>query len=99
MPEQWGTSKDVVSRARDKRYNLLSMGREIFGRVGREKGVAVSVAVGAPEFAEIPAVEASYRGGGTEPKITVHASGMTVDIYTGAGSEMIQTIIQTLRSC
>ena len=73
--------------------------REIFGKVGQEKGVAVAVAVGAPEFAEIPAVEASYRGGGTEPKITVHTGGMTVDIYTGAGREMIQTIIEALRSC
>ena len=73
--------------------------REIFGRVGREKGVAVPVAAGAPELAEVPAVEAGSRGGGTEPKITVHTGGMTVDIYTGADPEMIQTIIQTLRSC
>ena len=73
--------------------------REIFGRVGRERGVADSVAVGAPEFAEVPAVEAVHSGGGMETKIRVHSGGMTVDIYRGADTEMIQTIIQALRSC
>ena len=73
--------------------------REIFGRVGREKGEEVTMAAGEPVFAEVPAVEAGYRGGGIETKITVHSGGMMVDIYTGAGPEMIQTIIQTLKSC
>ena len=72
--------------------------REIFGRVGREKGVAVPIAARGPVFAEVPAVQADY-GGGTESKITVHTGGMSVDIYTGADPEMVETIIQALRSC
>ena len=73
--------------------------REIFGRVGRKKNGEIPMAARAPEFAEVPTVEAGYRGSGIETKIRVHSGGMTVDIYRGAGPEMIQTIIQTLRSC
>ena len=73
--------------------------REIFGRVGREKGAAVPIAARGPVFAEVPAVQAGYRGSGTEPKIMVHAGGMTVDIYTGADREMIETVIEALKSC
>ena len=73
--------------------------REIFGRVGREKGGEVRMAAGAPVFAEVPALEAGSRGGGTEPKIRVHTGGMSMDIYVGADTEMIQTIIRALRSC
>ena len=72
--------------------------REIIGRVGREKGAAVPIAARGPVFAEVPAVQAGY-GGGTEPKIRVHTGGMSVDIYTGADPEMVETIIQAMRSC
>ena len=72
--------------------------REIFGRDGGEKGGEVPMAAGGPVFAELPAVQAGY-GGGIDAKIAVHSGGMTVDIYTGADPEMIQTVIQALRSC
>ena len=72
--------------------------REIFGRDGREKSGEIPMAAGGPVFAELPAVQADC-GGGMEPKIAVHTGGMTVEICRGADPEMIQTIMQVLRTC
>ena len=49
--------------------------RELFGKAGREKEEEVPMVVGAPVFAEVPAVQAGYRGDGIEPKITLHTGG------------------------
>ena len=47
-------------------------------------------------FAEIPSREETVPTGGTA-KISL--SGATVEVYPGADSQMIQTILQALRTC
>ena len=72
--------------------------REIFGKVGREKDGEVPTIVGAPVFAELPAVQTAHTGG-ARPMITVRTGGIAVDIYTDADKEMLQNIVQALRTC
>ena len=69
--------------------------REVFSQ---ERCGAVPKAAQGPVFAELPVVQASNRGG-IQPMITVHTGGVTVDLYAGADTKIIETIIQTLRSC
>ena len=96
--ECWSSGKPVKTWCREQGISVTAYyrwEREIFGRVGREKGGEVRMAAGAAVFTEVPAMEAGY----TEPKIRVHTGGMSMDIYAGADTEMIQTIIRALRSC
>ena len=72
--------------------------REIFGRGGQENCGGIPKAAQAPEFAEVPVVQAGCTGG-KQPMVTVHTGGMWVDLYTGADTEIIQTIIEALRTC
>lgn len=48
-------------------------------------------------FAEIPWREETTLNSGATAKISL--SGATVEIYPGADTQMIQTILQTLRTC
>ena len=48
-------------------------------------------------FAEIPSREQTGLCSGATAKISL--SGATVEIYPGADSQMIQTILQALRTC
>ena len=48
-------------------------------------------------FAEIPSREQAGLCSGTTAKISL--PGATVEIYPGADSQMIQTILQALRTC
>ena len=72
--------------------------REIIGRASRGKEGSSSMAVRAPEFAEVPAVQAAQTRG-AQPMIRVHTGGMAVEIYCDADREIIQTVIEALRSC
>ena len=72
--------------------------REIFGKVSQRKDSTISLAGRAPEFAEVPAVQAAHTGG-ARPMITVRTCGIAVDIYSDADKEIIQTIIQIMSSC
>lgn len=51
----------------------------------------------AVRFAEIPRRKEAAWNTGATAKISL--SGATVEIYAGADSQMIQTILQTLRPC
>ena len=48
-------------------------------------------------FAEVPYREETASNSGATAKISL--SGATVEIYPGADSQMIQTILQALRTC
>lgn len=48
-------------------------------------------------FAEVPCREETVPTPGATAKISL--SGATVEIYPGADTRMIQTILQTLGSC
>ena len=48
-------------------------------------------------FAEVSCLEETAPNPGATAKISL--SGATIEVYPGADSQMIQTILQTLRSC
>lgn len=48
-------------------------------------------------FAEIPCIEQPKQGSSLAAKINL--SGATVEVYPGADTQMIQAILQVLRTC
>ncbi len=52
---------------------------------------------GTVRFAEISCQEATIPNSGATAKISL--SGATVEVYPGTDSQMIQTILQALRTC